>query len=131
MEETRGLAGTIMDMRNKELQQNDMLKSLEQEAILHKLIKDDPGMSDATIQMLVMAQGPKAFSYLMPEVTAAGRMTNAIKESDISRLIGIPRTKDMQAFTTSNASRDKVLWTLTGNGIKGGGLADRINNDEQ
>ena len=131
MEETVGLAGVIAGMRNKELVSNDMIKSLEQEVIRQKLVKDDPGLSDATMQMLVMAQGPKAFSYLMPEVTAAGRMTNAVKESDITRLVGIPRTKDVQAFTTSNASRDKVLWTLTGNGIKGAGLADRINNDAQ
>ena len=105
---------------------NPLFAELAKEAKLQQFRQQDPGLTDATMQMLVMAQGPKAFSYLVPELTTMNRVSNAIKEKSPVRLTGIPRQKDLQNFSHSPESRDKVLWTLTGNGIKIAGVGDRI-----
>lgn len=128
MEETIGLAGRLNGIK-KTTESNSLITDLEKAAALRKLVAEDPGMEDATMQMLIMAQGPKAFSYLMPEVTAAGRVTNAVKEKNINRMVGLPREKDVRAFLSSPTSRDKVMWTTTGNVIKGVGVSDRIDNE--
>lgn len=105
---------------------NDLYKSLEKEAAMRKFIENDPGLQDGLLQMLIMAQGPKAFSYLVPELTTTARVANSIKEKNPMRLTGLPRAKDVSNFTKDAASRDKVLWTLTGNGVKAGSVLDRV-----
>ena len=130
MDSSRSLGQIINSMPrvnfNDEIASNPLFAELAKEAKLKQFRQQDPGLTEATMQMLVMAQGPKAFSYLVPELTTANRVTNAIKEKSPVRLTGIPRQKDLQNFTNSPESRDKVLWTLTGNGIKSAGIADRM-----
>ena len=109
-----------LDMTN-----NEVSNTLNKEAAFKRFVKHDPGLADASLQLLAMAQGPKAFSYLIPELTTTARVSNAIREKSASRLAGIPRKKDIDQFFTDTASRDKVLWTATGNGVKAGAIADR------
>lgn len=111
---------------NDEVIANPLFAELAKEAKLKQFRKQDPGLTEATMQMLVMAQGPKAFSYLVPELTSTNRVVNAIKEKTPVRLTGLPRQRDLQNFAHSPESRDKVLWTLTGNGIKSASIADRV-----
>jgi hypothetical protein len=73
-----------------------------------------------------MAQGAKGFTYVFPELTTARRGVNAIAEKDMTRLVGIPRQKDISAFLVSPESRDKVLWTMTGNAMKADATANRL-----
>ena len=110
---------------------NPMLEQLKKDLMYKKFAENDPGLADGTIQMLTMAQGPKAFSYLFPELTATGRIVNTIKEKDASRLLGVPRKSDLKNFVDSQASRDKVMWTLTGNAVKGAGVSGRAETNEQ
>lgn len=130
MYNSKGLGQLISSMPkvsfNDEVAANPLFAELAREAKLKQFREQDPGLSDATMQMLVMAQGPKAFSYLVPELTSTGRVVNAIKEKTPVRLTGLPRQKDLQNFAHSPESRDKVLWTLTGNGIKTAGVGDRM-----
>ena len=124
-----GLARHLSGMVDR--QDNPMLEQLKKDLMYKKFAENDPGLADATMQMLVMAQGPKAFSYLFPELTATGRVANTIREKDASRLLGVPRKSDLKNFINSAASRDKVMWTLTGNAVKGAGVSDRAEMDEQ
>ena len=123
-----GLAATeyLESISQSNQTDNDLYKSLEKEAAMRKFVEEDPGLKDGLLQMLIMAQGPKAFSYLVPELTTTARVANAIKEKTPMRLTGLPRAKDVANFTKDAASRDKVLWTLTGNGVKAGATLDRV-----
>ena len=104
---------------------NDVYNTLNKEAAFKRFVENDPGLADASLQLLAMAQGPRAFSYLVPELTTTARISNAVREKSASRLAGVPRKKDIDQFFTDAASRDKVLWTATGNGLKAGAIADR------
>lgn len=106
-----------------------MFDQLKKDLVYKKFAENDPGLSDGTLQMLSMAQGPKAFSYLVPELTTTGRIANTIREKDMTRLLGTPRKADIKNFIDSPASRDKVMWTITGNGVKGASIADRIEDE--
>ena len=123
-----GLAATeYLEATSKPNQiEGDLYKSLEKEVAMRKFVENDPGFQDGLLQMLIMAQGPKAFTYLVPELTTTARVTKAIKEKTPMRLTGLPRAKDVANFTKDAASRDKVLWTLTGNGVKAGAVLDRV-----
>lgn len=105
---------------------NDMLKGLAQEAASRQIQASDKPIEDGSLQMLAMAQGPRAFVYTFPELNGTVRGINAINERDLTRLTGIPRQRDISAFFTSPESRDKVMWTLTGNALKADGLANRL-----
>lgn len=105
---------------------NEMLTGLAKELAYKQLQNNDKPLDDGSLQMLAMAQGPKAFVYTFPELNGAVRGINAVNEKDITRLLGTPRQKDISAFLSSPESRDKVMWTLTGNAIKADGLANRF-----
>lgn len=97
---------------------NSMLHGLAKEAALRSLEAYDAPMKDATAQLLIAAQGPKAFTYVSPELTAALRVSNAVKNKDPVRLTGVPTKKEIKEAAADNAKMDKLKWKLTGNGIK-------------
>ena len=105
---------------------NELLHGLAKESAMRALVENDKPLDDASIQMLSMAQGARGFPYVFPELTASMRGVNAITEKDLTRLIGTPRQKDISAFLVSPESRDKVLWTLTGNAMKANAVANRV-----
>ena len=105
---------------------NEFLHGLAAESAMKTLAEKDKPLEDATLQMLSMAQGAKGFTYVFPELTASMRGVNAIAEKDLTRLVGIPRQKDISAFLVSPESRDKVLWTVTGNAMKADAVTNRL-----
>lgn len=109
---------------------NEFLQGLAVESAMKKLRDKDKPLEDATMQMLSMAQGAKGFVYVFPELTSTMRGVNALTEKDLTRLAGIPRQKDISAFLVSPQSRDKVLWTVTGNTMKADAIANRLEGDK-
>ena len=126
------LASTVADKQPVNYEEavlnNEMLKQLAKEVAYNKLVDSDMPIKDATTQMLIMAQGPKAFSYLAPELTAVGRVANAISTKNANRLHGLPTKQDIAESITNAAVRDKQLWRATGNGIKLDGWINHSNN---
>lgn len=68
--------------------------------------------------MLVAAQGLGKFTYLVPELTTANRISNAIKDKNIMRVTGLPSREDIIKTISNPEIRDKNLWRATGNGLK-------------
>ena len=127
MEAGRTLVDTLNKSNSPVYTDNEILDGLAKSAALKKLQESDRPLEDATAQMLVMGQGPRAFSYLVPELTAAGRVSNAIRDSNINRLHGLPSKADLTGSLADSAIRDKQLWRLTGNGLKANGWSEKFN----
>ena len=127
-EETNGLAAQeylANLVKNKyrnsfedEVKSNQFLKGLAQEAAYNNLVKENPPMRDATEHLLVGAQGPKAFTYLSPELTSALRVNNAVRTKDSMRLTGVPTKKEVQDALVNKEALDKLKWKATGQGLK-------------
>ena len=113
---------------NEAVINNEILEQLAKDVAYNKLVDSDKPLKDATAQMLVMAQGPKAFSYLVPELTTVGRVANTISTKNANRLHGLPTKQDIAESLTNAAVRDKQLWRATGNGIKLDGWINHSNN---
>lgn len=122
----KGVVGSIAPTYDEAAVTNELLHGLAKEAAMKALVEKDKPLEDGTMQMLSMAQGAKGFHYVFPELTAFMRELNAVTEKDLTRLVGTPRQKDISAFLISPESRDKVLWTLTGNTMKANAIANRI-----
>jgi len=124
------VGSTLVDSLNKSsspvYSDNEILDGLAKSVTLKKLQDADKPLEDATAQTLVMGQGPKAFSYLVPELTAVGRVSNAIRDSNINRLHGLPSRTDLTESLADSAIRDKQLWRLTGNGLKANGWSEKF-----
>ena len=127
MEAGRTLVDTLNKSNSPVYTDNEILDGLAKLSVLKKLQESDRPLEDATAQMLVMGQGPRAFSYLVPELTAAGRVSNAIRDSNINRLHGLPSKADLTGSLADSAIRDKQLWRLTGNGLKANGWSEKFN----
>ena len=113
---------------NEAVINNEILEQLAKDVAYNKLVDSDKPLKDATAQMLVMAQGPKAFSYLVPELTTVGRVANTISTKNVNRLHGLPTKQDIAESLTNATVRDKQLWRATGNGIKLDGWVNHSNN---
>jgi hypothetical protein len=122
----KGIGGSIAPTYDEAAAANELLHGLAKESAVRALVEKDKPLDDATMQMLSMAQGFKGFPYVFPELTASMRGVNSIAEKDMTRLVGIPRQKDISAFLVSPESRDKVLWTVTGNAMKADATANRL-----
>ena len=94
------------------------LKGLAKEVAYNNLVKENPPMRDATEHLLIGAQGPKAFTYLSPELTSALRVNNAIRTKDGMRLTGVPTNKEVQDALVNKEALDKLKWKATGQGLK-------------
>lgn len=94
------------------------LKGLAQEVAYSELMKENPPMRDATEHLLIGAQGPKAFTYLSPELTSALRVNNAVRTKDAMRLTGVPTKKEVQEALENKEALDKLKWKVTGQGLK-------------
>ena len=127
MEAGRTLVDTLNKSNSPVYTDNEILDGLAKLSVLKKLQESDRPLEDATAQMLVMGQGPRAFSYLVPELTAAGRVSNAIRDNNIHRLHGLPSKADLTGSLADSAIRDKQLWRLTGNGLKANGWSEKFN----
>ena len=97
---------------------SQFLKGLAQEAAYAKLEKENPPMRDATEHLLIAAQGPKAFTYLSPELTSALRVNNAVRTKDAMRLTGVPTKKEVQEALADKDALDRLKWKVTGQGLK-------------
>lgn len=98
--------------------QNQMLNQLAKDVEMKKIIDEDIPLKEATDQMLVAAQGLGKFTYLVPELTTANRISNAIKDKNIMRVTGLPSRDDIIKTISNPEIRDKNLWRATGNGLK-------------
>lgn len=96
----------------------EYLNGLAKEVAYNKLLAEDPPIKDATDQLLVAAQGPKAMAYLSPELTSALRVSNTIKTKDPLRLTGVPTKSELKGALEEKALMEKLKWKLTGNGLK-------------
>lgn len=96
----------------------EYLNGLAKEVAYNKLLAEDPPIKDATDQLLVAAQGPKAMTYLSPELTSALRVSNTLKTKDPLRLTGVPTKKELKGALEEEALMEKLKWKLTGNGLK-------------
>lgn len=101
-----------------EANSDQFLKGLAQEAAYSELRKENPSMVDATDHLLIGAQGPKAFTYLSPELTSALRVNNAVRTKDAMRLTGVPTKKEVQEALENKEALDKLKWKITGQGLK-------------
>ena len=131
VEYTEGLAATLAPNEgkyNEVSKNNDLLLALAKEVELDKLRRQDTPIEDGSMHMLAAAQGPKSLAYLMPELTAVMRARNAIVDSNVHKLHGLPTKDDVVNSITDAAVRDKQLWRLTGNGIKAEGWANRLDD---
>lgn len=119
---TRYLADIVKDnpriSYEEAVNTNDAIKGLAKEAVYRDFIKSDPPLQDATYQLLIAAQGPKAFTYLSPELTSALRVSNASRTKDPMRLTGVPTKKEISEAATNKDALDKLKWKLTGQGLK-------------
>ena len=113
---------------NEAIINNEILEQLAKDIAYNKLMDSDKPIKDATAQMLIMAQGPKVFSYLSPELTTVGRVANTISTKNVNRLHGLPTKQDIAESLTNAAVMDKQLWRATGNGIKLDGWVNHSNN---
>ena len=52
---------------------NELYNTLNKEAAFNRFVKNDPGLADASLHLLAMAQGAKAFSYLKPRKKDIGQ----------------------------------------------------------
>ena len=127
-EQMMGLAGqeylANLVSKGSPLSYNDVansspfLKGLAQEVAYSELAKENPPMIDATEHLLIGAQGPKAFTYLSPELTSALRVNNAVRTKDAMRLTGVPTKKEVQEALENKEALDKLKWKVTGQGLK-------------
>jgi len=94
------------------------LNGLARAAEYKKLYLEDVPIRDATDQLLIAAQGPKAFTYLSPELTSALRVSNAVNTKDAMRLTGVPTKEEIKNAAASAEAMDRLKWKVTGNGLK-------------
>ena len=131
VEYTEGLAATLAPVGKKyeeAVQQNELLRDMAESIERDKFLKYNKPAEDGTMHFLAAAQGPKSLAYLMPEATAVMRAKNAITDSNVHRLHGLPTKSDIVEAMSDAAVRDKQLWKLTGNGIKAEGWANRLDD---
>lgn len=103
---------------NEAAQSSEYLNGLAKKVAYEKLVTNDPPIKDATDQLLIAAQGPKAFAYLSPELTSALRVSNTISTKDPLRLTGVPTKTEVKNAIANKNAMDKLKWKLTGNGLK-------------
>lgn len=113
---TKNIGNSKVDI--KDILNNEILTNIAKEVEMEKIRREDPPIKDATDHLLIAAQGPKAISYLSPELTTAGRVSNAISTNNPSRLHGLPTKNDIALSFSDKSVRDKQLWRATGNGLK-------------
>lgn len=105
------------------------LHKLAKEVELKKLQEEDKPIRDATDQLLIAAQGPKAFTYISPELTSALRVSNSITSKDPMRLTGVPSKSELlNALEKAEGARDKLMWKATGNGLKINAWSNSLND---
>ena len=127
--------GNISDIiRNREAmsyedtaKSNPMLLDIAREVEMKKLAYNDPKLRDASADMLIMAQGPKAFTYVSPELTSALRVTNTVKTNDPMRITGIPTRKEISNAIQDNDAMERLKWKITGNALKANAWIDAQN----
>ena len=110
-----------------EARSNPMLLDLARQVEMKKLIDNDQGLRDASADMLVMAQGPKAFTYVSPELTSALRVANTVKTKDPMRMTGVPTKKEVSNAIEDSEAMEKLKWKLTGNALKANAWIDAQN----
>ena len=106
---------------------NPMLLDIAREVEMKKLADNDPKLNDATADIFVMAQGPKAFTYVSPELTSALRVANTVKTNDLMRMTGIPTRKEISNAIQDNDAMKRLKWKATGNALKANALIDAQN----
>ena len=110
-----------------EARSNPMLLDLARQVEMKKLIDNDPKLRDATANMFVMAQGPKSFTYVSPELTSALRVVNTVKTKDPMRMTGVPTKKEVSNAIEDSEAMEKLKWKLTGNALKANAWIDAQN----
>lgn len=108
---------------------DDVLLSLAKQIAMKHLTEEDKPLDDATAQMLIMAQGPKAVAYVSPELTTALRVSNATRTKDPMRLTGVPTKQEIKEAASDVGKRDKLKWKITGNGIKADAWVNNYGGD--
>lgn len=106
---------------------NPMLLDIAREVEMKKLADNDPKLRDASADMFAMAQGPKAFTYVSPELTSALRVTNTVKTKDPMRMTGIPTRKEISNAIQDNDAMERLKWKATGNALKANAWIDAQN----
>lgn len=134
LSDNSGLGNVSDIIRNREAmsyedtaKSNPMLLDLARESARRKLADDDQKLRDASADMLIMAQGPKAFTYVSPELTTALRTSNTIKTKDPMRITGVPTKKEISNAIEDSEAMDRLKWKLTGNGLKANAWIDSQN----
>lgn len=134
LSDNSGLGNVSDIIRNREAmsyedtaKSNPMLFDIAREVEMKKLADNDPGLRDASADMLVMAQGPKAFTYVSPELTSALRVTNTVKTKDPMRITGIPTRKEISNAIQDNDAMERLKWKATGNALKANAWIDAQN----
>ena len=134
LSDNSGLGNVSDIIRNREAmsyedtaKSNPMLLDLARESARRKLADDDQKLRDASADMLIMAQGPKAFTYVSPELTTALRASNTIKTKDPMRMTGVPTKKEISNAIEDSEAMDRLKWKLTGNGLKANAWIDAQN----
>ena len=115
----------------KDILNNEILTNIVKEVEMEKIRSEDPPIEDATDHLLIAAQGPKVISYLSPELTTVGRVSNAISTNNQSRLHGLPTKSDIALSFSDKSVRDKQLWKATGNGLKANAWYDQYDGEIQ
>lgn len=121
-----GLASTLARTPDRS-SNNEMIQQLQKDVVLKELQDSDRPLEDATIQMLTAAQGPSKLFYLSPEITLANRVSNAVTTRNPYKVTGLPTQEELSGLAANAAIRDKVLWKVTGNGIKANGWSNTTN----
>ena len=134
LSDNSGLGNVSDIIRNREAMSyedeartNPMLLDLAREVEMKKLVDNDPKLRDASADMFVMAQGPKAFTYVSPELTSALRVTNTVKTNDPMRMTGIPIRKEISNAIQDNDAMERLKWKATGNALKANAWIDAQN----